>query len=216
MALLRAASGCALRELWIALVGSMPLAPEVFWSRLLEVRDVLVFSFDFEVFERPLGLEAYATDSPWLPAFVVPDTTVSVLGRNGMGAVYTWCQRDQMQCCLHIDRRGTVVHLGRDLQQVVALVVALPYWPELLAECSAGELSSLRELARRLEQESCDDLYALPAARQELQSFLELPELADPVRHLYEVATAGPALTVWSPHGWRYESPFAGSARRVA
>jgi hypothetical protein len=188
----------------------------MFWSRLLEVRDVLVFSFDFEVFERPVALEAYAADGPWLPAFVVPDTAVSVFGRNGMGAVYAWCERGPLQCCLNIDRRGTVVHLGRDLRQVVALVVALPYWPELLAQCSAGDLPSLRELARRLEQESCDDLYALPAARQELKSFLELPEMVDPVRHLYAVATEDPAVTVWSPHGWRYESPLAGSARRVA
>jgi hypothetical protein len=194
----------------------MPVAPEVFWNRVLEVRDVLVFSFDFEVFEHPLGIEAYATDAPWLPAFSIPEASVSVVGRNAMGAVYACCERDQMKCCLHIDPRGTVVHLGDDLQQVVALVVALPYWPELLSQCSVGELASLRELAGRLEQEACDDLYALPTAREELQSFLELPEIADPVLHLYQRAVQQPAVAVWSPHGWRYESPLRGSSRRVA
>jgi len=56
----------------------------------------------------------------------------------------------------------------------------------------------------------------LPAARQELQSFLELPEIADPVLHLYELAVQQPAVTVWSPQGWRYESPLRGSASGLA
>ncbi|HTV20511.1 MAG TPA: hypothetical protein VMG12_17630 [Polyangiaceae bacterium] len=181
-------------------------ARDPFWNRLLEVSDVLVYSFDFEVLERPLGVEAYATEAPWLPAFVVPDATVSVVGRNGMGAVYASCQRDAIQCCLHIDPRGTVVRVGDDLQQVVALVVALPYWPELLAQYPGGGLSALRDVAQRLEREACDDFLQLPAAREELQTFLQLPTLADPVRHLYELAFEQPPVTVWSPHGWRYES----------
>jgi len=129
----------------------MPVAPEVFWSRVLEVRDVLVFSFDFEVFERPLGIEAYATDTPWPPAFVVPEATVSVVGRSGMGAVYAYCERDQKKFCLHIDSRGTVVHLGHDLQQVVALVVALPYWPELAraVPCRRAVLAARARAASR-------------------------------------------------------------------
>jgi hypothetical protein len=186
----------------------MPALPEPFWSRVLEVRDVLAFTFDFEVFERALGSEAYATPSPWLPAFVVPGASVSVVGREGTGGVYLCCERGQQRCCLHVDTRGNAVCIGDDVQQVLALLVALPYWPELLAQCPSGELSALRESARRLEQEACEDLPALPAARQELQAFLALPVIADPVLRLRELAVEQtPAVTVWSPHGWRYESP---------
>jgi len=187
-----------------------------FWNRVLEVSDVLVYSFDFEVFERPLGAEAYATEASWLPAFVVPDAAVSVVGRNGMGSVYVLCERGPMRCYLHIDAKGTVVRVGDSLEQVVSLVVALPYWPELLAQCTAGGLSALREAAQRLEQEVCEDLDQIPAARQELRAFLELPEIADPVVHLYELAVEPPPVTVSSPHGWRYESLAEAAAHRRA
>ena len=194
----------------------MPALPEPFWSRLLEVWDVLAFTFDFEVFESALGSEAYATPSPWLPAFVVPGASVSVVGREGTGGVYVCCERGQKLCCLHIDPRGNAVCIGDDVQQAVALLVALPYWPELLEQCPSGELSALREIAQRLEQEACEDLPALPAARQELQAFLELPALGDPVLRLHQLAVEqAPPVTVWSPHGWRYESPIRSVERRA-
>lgn len=186
----------------------MPVTSEPFWSRVLEVWDVLAFTFDFEVFERALGSEAYRTPAPWLPAFVVPDAAVSVIGRDATGGVYIVCERGRSRCCLHIDTRGNAVCMGEDVPQALALLIALPYWPELLAQCPSGELSALRELAPVLEQQACDDLPALPAARQELQAFLELPSIGDPVRRLYELAVERPApVSVWSPHGWRYESP---------
>lgn len=189
---------------------------EPFWSRVLEVGDVLVYSFDFEVFERARGVGEYATEAPWLPAFIVPGASVSVVARNGMGSVYAWCERGPVECCLHIDARGTVVRVGDELPQVVALVVALPYWPEVLAECPTGDLAAMREVARRLEQEVCDELQQLPAARAELREFLELPELGDPVLRLRELAVQQPPVTVYSPHGWRYEPRMRRAAQPAA
>jgi hypothetical protein len=210
----------------------MPAARETFRSRLREVWDVLAFTFDFDIFERPLGSDEYATPAPWLPAFVVPGATVSVVGRDGTGGVYICCERGrrgqvQHGYILHVDTRGNAACIGEELRQAVALVVALPYWPELLAECRpgaagagrdelrasgrplGGPLAALRELAVHLEREAAEDLPALPAARKDLQSFLELPVLADPVGHLYRLAVEQPPpVTVWSPHGWRYESPL--------
>lgn len=181
-----------------------------------EVWDVLAYTFDFDIFERPLGADEFATPAPWLPAFVVPGAAVSVVGRDGTGGVYIRCERGQQSCVLHVDTRGNAACIGEELPQAVALIVALPYWPELLMMCPAGELSLLRELAVRLEQEACDDLPALPAARQDLQSFLELPVLADPVLRLHQlVVEQPPPVSVWSPHGWRYETPVHGAGQRA-
>ena len=129
-----------------------------------------------------------------------------------LGEAPLWCEREQARCCLYIDPRGTVVYLGDDLREVLALVIALPYWPEVLSQCAGGELSSMREVARRLELEACDEVYALPAARQEQQDFLELPRLQDPVLRLHELALQEPPVIVSSPHGWRYQSPIPGYA----
>ena len=183
-------------------------------SRLLEVWDVLAFTFDLEVFERSLGSDAYATPAPWLPSFVVPGASASVVGRDGTGGVYVYCESERQSCCLHIDTRGNAVCLGEDVEQAVALLVALPYWPELLSQCPSGELAAMRVVAARLEQEACEDLPALPAAREELQAFLELPAMADPVLRLHELAVdRDPPVAVWSPHGWRYESPIRSPER---
>src|SRR5689334_9334748 len=128
----------------------MSTSNEPFWNRLLEVWDVLAYTFDFEVFPRALDSDAYASPAPWLPSFVVPGATVSVVARDGIGGVYVYCERvcserGQTRCCLHIDTRGHAVWLGDDLEQALALVIALPHWPELLAQCPSGELSALRE-----------------------------------------------------------------------
>jgi hypothetical protein len=196
--------------------------PEPLWSRVLEVRDVLAFSFDFEPFECALGSEAYATPAPWLPAFVVPSATVAVLARDATGGAYAHCEQGQTSYCLHIDPRGHAVPLGESVPQALALILALPYWLELLAQCPprpcpSDELVALRELARRLEREVCEDFPDLPAARLELLAFLQLPAHADAVLRLYELAVAQPPpTTVWSPHGWRYESPIQRSGREHA
>ena len=183
---------------------------------MLEVRDVLAYTFDVLLFDAALGSEAYASPAPWLPSFVVPGAAVSVLGRDGTGGVYVYCEVARATCCMHIDTRGNAVYLGEDVERAVALLVALPYWPELLAECASGGLSSLREVAARLESEACADVPALPEARRELQEFLELPPLKDPVRRLYELAVERePPVSVWSPHGWRYESPGVRSERHA-
>lgn len=177
---------------------------------------MLAFTFDFELFESALDSEAYATPSPWLPAFVVPGASVSVVGRDATGGVYICCERGQQSCCLHIDTRGNAVCIGEDVRQALGLIIELPYWPELLAQCPSGELAGLRELAPRLEQEACDDLPALPAAREDLRAFLSLPPIADAIERLHQLAIERPPpVTVWSPHGWRYESPAQSAAERV-
>lgn len=185
----------------------MPATPEAFRSRLLEVREVLMFSFDFELLEHSVGAEVYETPAPWVPAFLVPGATSTVIGRDATGGVYVLCEFPQRpSVCLHIDTRGYATSLGPTLEQAVNLLVALPYWHELLAH--AGTLDQMRALAADLEQQVCDDLAALPSARDYLQSFLGLPKLEDPVRHLYELSVLQPEpVTVLSPHGWRYQSP---------
>lgn len=192
--------------------------PEPLLDRLREVRDVLMFSFDFELLEAPLGPEEYATPSPWLPAFVVPGALATVIARDAMGGVYLSCEfsTGREARWVHLDTRGHVVALGNSLEQVVALIVAIPYWHQLLLECPSGELDAMREVALRLDSEVNEDLPALADAREYLSTFLHLPLLPDPVRHLHELVFApGGAVTVFSPHGWRYESPIARATQAV-
>jgi hypothetical protein len=183
--------------------------PELLLSRLLEVREVLMFSFDLEVLEQPLEAEAYATPSPWLPAFTVPGARAAVVGRDAMGGLYVACEfsSSRSPCFLHLDTCGQVVLLGESLQEAVAILVALPYWRELIAQCPSGSFDAMRAQAVQLEREVLEDLPALPASRGYLFEFLALPALPNPLARLCELNDAKNAVTVMSPHGWRYESP---------
>lgn len=166
-----------------------------------------MFSFDFEVLEQPLDADAYTVPSPWLPAFTLPAASAEVIGRDAMGGAYVACAFSSAAsaCCLHLDTRGHVALLGENLEEAVALLIALPYWHELLHSASA-DVDTLRTHAEELEREVCDDLPALRDARDYLRDFLSLPAIADPVGRLYELAERAHSITVLSPHGWRYES----------
>lgn len=173
-----------------------------------------MFTFDFELFEQPLDASDYATPSPWVPAFVIQDAAAEIIGRDAMGGVYVWCEFAGARTrLLHIDTLGHAALLGEDLMQALALVIALPYWHQLLLECPSAGIDAMHELAQHLEREVCEDLSVLPAARADLQSFLGLPVVSDPVRRLQELALEqGEPYQVLSPHGWRYTSPIAHAA----
>lgn len=186
--------------------------PEPLFSRLLEVREVLMFSFDFELLEQPVDAQAYTTPSPWMPAFTVPGARAAVVGRDAMGGLYVLCEFASPPAtrCVHLDTSGHVVVLGESLQEAVSLLIEVPYWRELLARDTANRLDSMRVEAQELEREVFDDLPNLPEARAYLQTFFAFaPAATDPVARLYELNRASDSITVLSPHGWRYESPVA-------
>lgn len=175
-----------------------------------------MFSFDFELLERPVDAEEYTTPSPWLPAFTVPGASAAVIGRDAMGGLYVLCEFSAPRAtrCVHLDTSGHIVVLGESLQEAVWLLVAVPYWRELLARDAANSLDAMQTAARELEREVFDDLPNLPEARAYLQAFFAFaPPTSDAVTRLYELNRASDSITVLSPHGWRYESPLAAAAQ---
>ena len=182
--------------------------------RLTEVRDVLTYSFDFEVLDKALGPEAYLTPSPWLPAFTVLDADYAIVARDAMGGVYVVCEpaASAEKCCLHIDTQGHRVALGADLDQALCLILELPYWREILTAAPSQQLGELRAAAQHLERELSDDMPALEAARADMFGTLALPRLPDPVATLLERATNKAPVDVVSPHGWEYQGLGAQAA----
>lgn len=192
--------------------------PEPLYSRLLEVREVLMFSFDLELLAEPVDAKEYATPAPWLPAFTVPGADAIVFGRDAMGGIYVASEyaTPARTRCFHLDTSGHVVVLGDGLEEAVTLVIAVPYWRELVARCQSGNVDAMRAAAAELEREVFDDLPALPEARDYLQSLLALPPpSSEPIARLHELNQGVNAITVLSPHGWRYESPLAPAPREA-
>lgn len=186
---------------------AMVALDESLHQRLLEAREVLMYSFDFEVLAEPLDPEAFVSPSRWLPAFQVVDADWVGIGRDAMGGVFALCElAEGRQCCLHVDTQGHAVVVGRTLHEAVTLIVLLPYWRELLM-ASAGDLMTMHRVAAEQEQEIVLDFPQIPAARADLVTSVRLERLVDPVDRLHEVAVrVPPPVSVMSPHGWQYQS----------
>jgi hypothetical protein len=176
-------------------------------SRLLEVREVLMYSFDLEVLAEPLTPEIFRSPSRWLPAFSVVDADWVAVARDAIGGVFVLCERDAgLQCCLHVDTQGHAVMVGHSLGEAVTLIILLPYWRELLT-ASAGDLTTMQRVADEQEQTVALDFPAIPAARADLLTTLRLERWTNPVARLHELAVRAPTpVSVMSPHGWQYQS----------
>lgn len=148
---------------------------------LLEQSDVLMYAFDLE----PLA-------APRVPEHIKAlEVEVQVFACDATGGVYLECQNTP-NWVIHVDARGYAHVLAESVQEALALIVALPYWREILTEPWGHELSAMRETAARLESEVCDDIPTLPAAREYLRRELRLPPVDDPVAALRRLAVAEP------------------------
>ena len=186
---------------------AMVALDESLHRRLLEVREILMYSFDFEVLAEPLTPEWFEVPTRWLPALRVLDADWVAVGRDAMAGVFVLCEMTSGgQCCLHVDAQGHVAVVGRTLHEAVTLIVLLPYWRELLT-ASAGDLTTMQRVAAVQEQEIAREFPQIPAARADLVASVRLERVVDPVARLYEVAVRQrPPVSVMSPHGWQYQS----------
>jgi len=167
-------------------------------SALFEVADVLCFSFDLELSEL--------ADAPdW---FHVADADCKAFATDATGGVYAVAtlRGSHKRYGLHADPRGRAAVLGTSVQETVAMVIALPYWRDLL-KLADGDLDRMRRLAETLEGEDQDDIPANDDARAELWKLLPIDAPPDPVKRLRDLnAAAPPLLVVLAQDGWQYKS----------
>jgi hypothetical protein len=168
-------------------------------SALFEVADVLCFSFDLELTE--LG--------PAPDWFHVTDAECKAFATDATGGVYAVAtfQPGSKRYGIHVDPRGRAAVLGTSVQETVAMVIALPYWRDLLKLTDSGELAQMRRLAETLEAEVQDDIPAIDEARAELWKLLPITADRDPISRLYELNVAAPPpVVVLGSDGWEYRS----------
>jgi hypothetical protein len=167
-------------------------------SALFEVADVLCFSFDLELSEL--------ADAPdW---FHVAQADCKAFATDATGGVYALVTliSGHKRYGIHADPRGRAAVLGTSVQETVAMVIALPYWRDLL-KLAHGDLDHMRRLAETLEGEVQDDIPAIDDARAELWKLLPIEAPRDPVKKLRDLnATVPPLVVVLAQDGWQYKS----------
>jgi hypothetical protein len=173
----------------------MPLPPKAMldWalqSALFEVADVLCFSFDLELCD-------FAAAPDW---FHVSDAECKAFATDATGGAYAVAtlRPDNRRYGIHADPRGKAAVLGTSVQETVAMVIALPYWRDLLKLTDTGELAQMRRLAESLEAEVQDDIPAIDEARVELWKLL--PRHPRPLGSEHESRTRPEG-------GWKLRTP---------
>jgi hypothetical protein len=166
---------------------------------LWEAREILVYSFDFDLVDPP-------SEPEW---FSVPNADCYVVARDATGGVYATCtlRTSGAQYCIHVDTGGGSCVIARTELEAIALVVALPYWRDILRYSSGGALNEMRLVADELERDVLEDFPDLPLVRDHVRASIPLQELEDPVGLLHELAVRSPSdVSVLGPHGWPCQS----------
>jgi hypothetical protein len=127
---------------------------------------------------------------------------ITQIARNGAGGIFA--QFKSSSRVLYVSSEGAAGIVGNDLKEFITLVVACPYWHDVLHFSANGNLDEMRRAASILELKTIDD-EELEEASAFLKAELGLPDLTDPVGTLHRVVS-GSNLIVRGPDG----SPFGG------
>jgi hypothetical protein len=97
------------------------------------------------------------------------------------------------QNVLYVSSEGRAGIIADSFEALVQLVVACPYWLDVLKFSAGGDLAEMRRAAIALEA-TLDDEDEVNEAREEIRAALDLPEPDDPVSALYEAVAASDAI----------------------
>lgn len=160
----------------------------------------LAWPFDF-------GLARAERDHSWLQ--LSPPIEFEVIAGEGAGGVYSAYGTGvtETRPILFVTSEGQAGRIADNLTQLIGMLMAIPYWQDILKFSGAGDLDEMRKAAEYMKKKYDEDYPELPAARDRIISILavELPD--DPIADLHRSITNTDCTAV-SSDGWKYESLF--------
>ena len=169
----------------------MPLSPEVLTANA-EVLDRLTWTFDLHfVTEVPLWFSVDGAKA------------IGRIARDGTGGVFALVPGSPR--VLYVSSEGAAGIVAADLDEFIALIVACPYWRDILHYSGSGNLDEMRRAAAAQEAGAADD-EELEEARALLKSELRLTEPADPVGALHRAVSTSDVIV--RAHGIPFGSLF--------
>jgi hypothetical protein len=165
----------------------MPLNPDTLAANA-EVVERLCWSFDF----RP------QTDREQTGWFTVDGVqAIRPIGRDGAGGIFALLP--PLQRVLYVSSEGQAGIVAADFDEFLQLIMACPYWQDLLKYSAGGSLAEMRRAATAL-QTAFEDDDDINEARDFLNSELNLAAPADPVGALHR-AVSGSGITIRASDG---------------
>ncbi|WP_234682027.1 hypothetical protein [Bradyrhizobium monzae] len=111
------------------------------------------------------------------------------IGTDGSGGAFVLLPSQNV---LYVSSEGRAGVIADNFDAFIQLVVAHPYWLDILKFSAGGDLHEMRRAADALEATRDED--DINEAREEIRMHLDLPDPADPVGALYEAVAASDAI----------------------
>lgn len=153
----------------------MPLTPEV-----------LTAQGEIVAWLGSLDVSFAADEEPWFTIDGVESPRQ--IGSDGSGGAFVLLPSRNV---LYVSSEGRAGIVADSFEAFIQLVVAHPYWLDILKFSAGGDLQEMRRAADALEATLEDDVNE---AREEIRGGLDLPEADDPVGALYEAVAASDAI----------------------
>ena len=112
------------------------------------------------------------------------------IGSDASGGAFVLLPTDHV---LYVSSEGRSGIIAASFEAFIQLVVARPYWLDILKFSAGGDLQEMRRAADALEA-TLEDEDDVNEAREEIRESLDLPEADDPVGALYEAVAASDAI----------------------
>jgi hypothetical protein len=154
----------------------MPLSPESLSANSEVVARLGTFDVSFEPDQEPW----FAIDGIEKPRQIASDDSGTFVLLPSQNVLY-------------VSSEGRAGIIASSFEAFVQLVVARPYWLDILKFSAGGCLAEMRRAANALEA-TLDDEDEVNEARDEIRAALDLSEADDPVGAPYEAVAASAAI----------------------
>ncbi len=155
----------------------MPLTPEVVTTHRAVVARLASLDVSF-----------VPDEEPWFTIDGIE--TPRQIGSDGSGGAFVLLPPQNV---LYVSSEGRAGIIADSFEAFIQLVVARPYWLDILKFSGGGELQEMRRAAEALEA-TLDDEDDVNEARAEIRKNLGLGEADDPVGALYEAVAASDTI----------------------
>ena len=129
--------------------------------------------------------ELEAEDNPRQPLWFTIDGTrdITIIARDGSGGVFVTIASSPR--IMHASSEGGAGVIAADIDEFITLIVACPYWRDLLRYSGGGKLDEMRRAQGALEASWLDDSDDNEAMREHLMSAIGITPPEDPVGLLF-------------------------------
>ncbi len=129
------------------------------------------------------------------------------IAKEGAGGVFL--VGHESGAILYVSSEGQAGVVAISLAEFLQLLVAHPYWQDLLKFSGGGNVKEMKRAAQQLEQDLENEIPDIEEKRGALYRRLKLQPAKDPISSLHHaVSSMGSLISVLAPDGWESESLF--------